>query len=293
MLSLKNSKAKLKTMISANYKMPLIIAILLHLVLFFILFVSFVPEHVTHLSMTSAEKKVATPVQASVVFTPSQAEIARQLAEKRAAEQRLVAERLRQEQIRQAAIRAEQLRQAEIARAEQIRQADIARAQQIAREKQIAAERVAAQQRIQQQEKLRAEQIQREKALAAQQALEKRQAEIRQALAEKLAKQRAIAAALAQQRDMTEAEKYAELIKTQIKQNWLQPNLDLQCTVLIRLASSGQVLSATISKSSGNAIFDRSAITAVYKASPLPVPHDAKVFDIIRTLSLTFKPDGS
>ena len=53
----------------------------------------------------------------------------------------------------------------------------------------------------------------------------------------------------------------------------------LRCQFLIRLAPGGVVLDVVLQQGSGNAAFDRSAQTAIYKASPLPVPKDSALFD--------------
>ncbi|MEQ8938113.1 MAG: cell envelope integrity protein TolA [Gammaproteobacteria bacterium] len=47
---------------------------------------------------------------------------------------------------------------------------------------------------------------------------------------------------------------------------------------------------ASIAKSSGNELFDKRAETAVYSASPLPVPYEPRVFNQMRTIQITFRP---
>jgi len=64
---------------------------------------------------------------------------------------------------------------------------------------------------------------------------------------------------------------------------------DIVCEVIVSLMPDGSVYNVTIENSSGNAMFDRDAISAVYKASPLPIPSD--VFDHFRDgLKLNLKP---
>jgi colicin import membrane protein len=46
----------------------------------------------------------------------------------------------------------------------------------------------------------------------------------------------------------------------------------------------------TVIKSSGNAIFDRSAESAVYSAAPLPQPKDPKAAAELRDFHFVFKP---
>ena len=92
-----------------------------------------------------------------------------------------------------------------------------------------------------------------------------------------------------------EIDQYKALILQQIQQNWIMPQniADLSCVLQIALAPGGMVLNVTLSKSSGNAALDRSAIAAVNKASPLPVPKDSAAFAAFRNFTLTVKPDGS
>jgi len=59
----------------------------------------------------------------------------------------------------------------------------------------------------------------------------------------------------------------------------------------IRLAPDGMVLQVSLTRSSGDPLLDRSAQTAIYKASPLPVPTDAETFNLFRDISLTVRPE--
>lgn len=94
--------------------------------------------------------------------------------------------------------------------------------------------------------------------------------------------------------ELSEIDKYKTQILQAIAQRWLVPedvDRGLSCKLTIRLAPSGAVLNVTLAKSSGDSVLDRSAIAAVYKASPLPVP-DTALFDKFRELSLTVRPEG-
>ena len=66
----------------------------------------------------------------------------------------------------------------------------------------------------------------------------------------------------------------------------------LSCKLRVNLLPDGEVVNASIQESSGNDIFDRRAVTAVQKASPLPVPKDADTFERLnlRDFTITFKP---
>jgi len=67
---------------------------------------------------------------------------------------------------------------------------------------------------------------------------------------------------------------------------------NLSCKLRVNLLPSGEVVGVSILESSGNDIFDRRALTAVQKASPLPVPQDAETFERLnlRDSTFIFKP---
>lgn len=230
--------------------------------------------------------------------------------------------RLKQERLQQ--LQAEQLRQKSIAQqAEAVRQKRIQEQQKlkalqeeaqkiaIARKKQILDEQkklkeLAAQkeQETKQLQALKQQQIDLEKkrfeiakAEEAKKAevLAKKAAELKaQQVADKAKAVQALAAKQAQQAG--EVDKYKALIINAISRRWILPeNVDnrLFSKFRIRLAPDGAVLEVTLIQSSGDAILDRSAQAAIYKASPLPVPTDPAVFDVFRDISLTVKPENA
>jgi colicin import membrane protein len=95
-------------------------------------------------------------------------------------------------------------------------------------------------------------------------------------------------------RNAATTEKYRHLILQSIAQQWIMPpklNKHLETRLAVRLAPGGMVLEVIIVKSSGNVVLDRSAQTAVYKASPLPVPKNG-LFNTFRQINLTVRPEG-
>ncbi len=93
---------------------------------------------------------------------------------------------------------------------------------------------------------------------------------------------------------MGEINKYKAMIIDAISRQWILPdnvNQNLSSQFRIRLSQNGTVLEVHLIRSSGDAILDRSAQTAIYKASPLPVPHDQKIFNLFREISLTVRPE--
>lgn len=67
----------------------------------------------------------------------------------------------------------------------------------------------------------------------------------------------------------------------------------LECVLSVQTVPGGEVISVTINKPSGNEVFDRRAMTAVQKASPLPLPSDSAVFERmrLRKFNFIFKPE--
>jgi colicin import membrane protein len=84
------------------------------------------------------------------------------------------------------------------------------------------------------------------------------------------------------------------MIKQRIKRYWIRPSAakaGLQATLKVSLLPGGEVKRVSVVKSSGDAIFDRSAETAVYKAAPLPQPTDPKAAAALREFQFIFKPE--
>ena len=63
----------------------------------------------------------------------------------------------------------------------------------------------------------------------------------------------------------------------------------LECVLSVQTIPGGEVISVTVNKSSGNEVFDRRAVTAVEKASPLPLPADPAIFDRLRLRKFNFR----
>jgi colicin import membrane protein len=90
-------------------------------------------------------------------------------------------------------------------------------------------------------------------------------------------------------------DKYKALILGAIGQQWILPdrvNTSLSSRFKIRLAPNGAVLDVQLTRSSGDAVLDRSAEAAIYKASPLPVPSEPDMFHVFREISLTVRPEN-
>jgi len=133
-------------------------------------------------------------------------------------------------------------------------------------------------------EKAKEELARAEKAKA--EAEQKRQAALQQQAAADAAKKAHLAG---------EVDKYKAMIVNAISRQWILPeNVDssLSSQFRIRLAPDGAVLEVSLIRSSGDSVLDRSAQTAIYKASPLPVPSDPDTFNLFRDISLTVRPEN-
>lgn len=66
----------------------------------------------------------------------------------------------------------------------------------------------------------------------------------------------------------------------------------LECVFTVRVLPGGEIIHVQMAQSSGNDIFDDRALTAIQKASPLPMPEDAATLDRLnlRNFNFRFKP---
>ena len=180
----------------------------------------------------------------------------------------------------------------------------IARKKQAAEEqerlKQLAKQKVVEEKRIaemkEEQKKLQKQQDALKIAAAAKE-VEDREAKARElkAKAQQAAAQQAARDIADKARVAGVVDKYKALIINAISQQWILPdNADrrLSSQFRIRLAPNGTVLEVSLLRSSGDSILDRSAQSAIYKASPLPVPNDAATFNLFREISLTVRPEN-
>nr|VFK39187.1 MAG: colicin import membrane protein [Candidatus Kentron sp. SD]VFK39786.1 MAG: colicin import membrane protein [Candidatus Kentron sp. SD] len=86
---------------------------------------------------------------------------------------------------------------------------------------------------------------------------------------------------------------YVANIKSAVERNWIRTVATakgLKCKLKVAQLPTGEVVDVSIIASSGNTAFDRSAVAAVFKSSPLPKPKDSSAFD--RNVVLTFSPEN-
>jgi len=206
----------------------------------------------------------------------------------------------RAEEQRQAAADAQRRREQEQAEAEAARQRREEEQRQAAIREREELERQQAEQQRQRSEQERA---QRERELRdAEQARQREVAEAerrqREAAAER-ARQEAAAEAAAAEAARNEFELVQSatgLIQQLVQETWSRPpsaRNGMRAVIQIRMLPTGELLDATITQSSGDPAFDRSAENAVYRAAPFSELQDLpiNVFNAnFRSLSLIFEP---
>lgn len=85
------------------------------------------------------------------------------------------------------------------------------------------------------------------------------------------------------------AARFIDMIGLKVSSKWRRPPgsaRDAYCIVRVRVTPGGRVLSVTLVRSSGDDVFDRATVNAIYLAEPLPVPSDADVFEVLREFNI-------
>lgn len=88
-------------------------------------------------------------------------------------------------------------------------------------------------------------------------------------------------------------DEYTGRIVSKIRSNIVMPPdvaNDARAEFSVTLLPGGSVLSARLTKSSGNAAYDNAVERAILKSQPLPLPADVALFNKFRELKLVFKP---
>ena len=152
-------------------------------------------------------------------------------------------------------------------------------------------------------EKAAKEKAAKEKAIAEEAAREAAEQSLMEQLAQEEAnseirRQEEAAAKVAQAERATQlTAEHQDIIRAQVAAAWrYPPNVTPEMEVEVRLTMvpTGEVISATVTKSSGHQALDRSVEQAIMKASPLSVPDDIRVFEKnFRTLTMKFRPENA
>lgn len=292
------------TSLAPDYKRALYWALGLHLGIFIMMMLEIdFPWQNQKPSITYAIQNVEV-IQAHVV---PQASLDAQVQRKKEVEQQMQAARLaeieKQKQAEAARLAAieQQKKAQESARLELKKQEEAKAAQLAAAEQQKQMEAAKKAEAVKQAELAKQQEATKQAELAKQQEIAK-QAEL--AKQQEAAKQQQLLAeqaaatqqqAQAQQAILSEVERYTLLVKQKVMQNWLIQHgfTGLSTELHVRVAPSGTVLDVQIIKNSGNEAMDRSAISAVHRASPLPVPTDPAVFESFREIRLILRPEDA
>lgn len=202
------------------------------------------------------------------------------------------------EQAQAAQLAAQQAMQLEKLKAEvhQLQQEKVEQADRWAEKaKQLAEEKARAQAKAREQAQAKA----KEEAMAALQ--KEQQAKAAEAKQEAEKKQQAIAALRAKiseekmaQSAKGDLDESIAKIMMKVSQRWIKPVGDvthLSCQLSVKVLPNGVVQSVAVAQSSGHALFDRSASTAVMKASPLPLPENRIARQNLREFTFTFYPN--
>lgn len=220
----------------------------------------------------------------SVKQNPQQLRRIEQLQQQR---QREADEQRRREAEQQAA--REREAQAQGAREQEAEQRRLAEQRQQEQQRQQAEER----QRLAQQE---AERQARERAAAEEAERRRLLAEQQQQAAEAAERQRLAQQSEAQAAENNIVSQYVSIIHDLVQQNWIIPpsaRCNMVAVVEIRLTPVGDIVSNTISQSSGDATFDRSVLQAIDRVGSFPEVKELPnpVFERnFRRFTLTFQP---
>lgn len=93
----------------------------------------------------------------------------------------------------------------------------------------------------------------------------------------------------------SEYSKYQTMIRSKIIREWVVPAnkdaKDLRTSIKAMINSNGEVISAELQSSSGNKQFDQSALKAIKRASPLPIPPNSLANEVYNEgLLVEFNP---
>lgn len=295
-----------------SYFLPIFIAILIHVGAISLLIfewrrdIQIVPEPMPpHMVANVVQEENKAVKERDLKKKQQEAE---RLRQQRLAREKLAREKLAKEKAAKAKAEKEKATAAkkakEKAEAEKLAK-EKAKAEQAAKEKAIkekaAKEKAAADKAAK--EKAASEKAAQEKAVAAEAA----RVAAEQALMEQLALEQADSEIRRQEEaaaKVAQAEKAAQMtaehqdiIRAQVAAAWrYPPNVtpDMEVEVRLTMVPTGEVISATVTKSSGHEALDRSVEQAIMKASPLSVPEDIRVFEKnFRTLTMKFRPENA
>lgn len=264
---------------SVSFRSALIISIALHVILSAFLFWK---THMTHYGNNSNQ---TTPIIHAVVVNTHKIDAAIQRLKAAQQKKRAMIQARTKREKREQLMRAKAARKHALAmmRAKRLRLEKKRKTLKLKKEHELALKK--------------AQHLAEEKQLQEQALLNKQEA-LQKVLANQiLAKERRQLMDFHEQQIAGVVDEYKTKIIEAIAQEWQLPNAEdliakhLFCILHIRLGPGGVVLSTIVERQSGDGVLDRSAVAAVFKASPLPIPKDPALFDHFRDLRLTVRPE--
>ncbi len=271
-----------------GYPLSIVLALVFHILIFVTLI---------YLQSTSEAQslELVQPTIIKALFIDENPQVRNQQLREQRRQQEVADQRRREEQRQQQ--EAEQQRQREQEAAEQQQQQQEREREQAAlREREELERQRAEQERRQREEDARREadeEDRRQRELVEQQERQRQQELQRQ-------RQQEAAEAAAAEAARTEYElvqSATALIQQVVQENWSRPpsaRNGMRAVLQIRMLPTGELVDATITQSSGDPAFDRSAETAVFRAAPFSELQDLpiNVFNAnFRSLSLIFEPE--
>ncbi|MGE3319018.1 MAG: cell envelope integrity protein TolA [Candidatus Berkiella sp.] len=282
-----------------SQKISLGLAVCLHIALGILLVISF--DHTLHLPPMATPDENKEIIEAVVINKKSlQDEVDRLAmieAKKKQQEQAKKQELIRKEtEAKQKREKEEQLLLELKRKNEQLKkEAELQRLVKEQQEQELKDKVKAEQEQIKKLQKQKDElQAAKNKAIVEQKAAElAKQQELAKQKAQELADQQAKAASV----NRAQLDQYKMLLRNRLHQHWRQPlGVDFSkysCKIAVSLLPTGEVLSVRIAESSGSVEFDRSAVLAVEKASPLPMPPDPALASQFREFDFIFRPEAA
>jgi colicin import membrane protein len=231
-----------------------------------------------------SQERAATTVPESVkVTTIDEKEVKKELAKLKAKDER--EERRKQEAIKK-------------------RKAEERRLQKLKKERELALKKEKELKEKQRKEKQRQAELERQRKAEEEKDRAKKEAELKEKMRAEEERMQAEAKAEAEAAALRKAElkkkqtlidKHMNMIEVKIYRHWIKPptaSQGLEAELRVKLIPTGDVISVELTKSSGDAVYDKSVIAAVKKASPLPLPPaETGLFDTFRELRLPMRAD--
>ncbi len=271
----------------------LVYAIVIHVAVGALLLVSF-DWGPTSLQTNAATPQVE-PIKAKMI---SEADVKKQMERLKAKEQKKKQEELQAKKRLADLLKEQEQEKKRLADLKKKKRQEEKKAKALAEKRKQEVQRLAKAKKEKQRKQREAEKRKADEKRRAELAQKKKQERQARLEAERKAQLKAQLEAEAQARQLARAVdaargRYIPIIQQKVDRNWTRPSglTGLNAGVRVRLTPNGEVISATVVRSSGNPVFDRSVENAVLKASPLPIPRERGVNEKFRDIQFNFDPD--